>query len=229
VIRFVHQTDDLWVLDKPANLSLLADRSGADNLWSLIKQQPGKPYLVHRLDKGTSGVLLIARNAQTQRHLTRAFAQHQVRKFYLAWVSGSFPSGRTYHIDLPLCRGRKSRFRVAGERHNITLQDNRYSVVQDRPGIDAYTRVRCLRTAGPYSLLAVQPRHGRSHQIRVHLSWLGYPIKGDHLYGRPADSAQQAARLMLHCHRLVVPQQADAEGASQAFCAAMPDSFAELI
>lgn len=224
MLNFIHQTDDLWVLDKPANQSLLADRSGANNLWSEIKQQPGKPYLVHRLDKGTSGVLLIARRADIQRQLTRAFAERQVGKFYLTWVVGNFPRGITYNIDLPLCRGRKSRYRVAGERHNIRLQDNCYSVIQDRAGVAAFTRVRCLRNTGTYSLLAVQPRHGRTHQIRVHLSWLGYPVKGDHLYGRPADPQQQASRLMLHCHRLIIHYQSS----RQSFDAPVPQSFAEV-
>ena len=80
-----------------------------------------------------------------------------------------------------------------------------YTVTQDREGVEAITRVRCLANTSHHSLLLVKPLTGRSHQIRVHLSWLDFPIVGDHLYGAPQSPWQQAQRLMLHCHRLVVP------------------------
>ena len=101
--------DDLWVYDKPAGVPLLADRTAQPDLWSTLKDRPQKPYLVHRLDKGTSGILLVARNQRTQSALTSAFNQRSVKKFYLAWVVGDFPRGATLTIDLPLRRGRKSR------------------------------------------------------------------------------------------------------------------------
>ncbi len=195
------------MLNKPAPLSLLADRHAEDNLWDQLKQHPGKPFLVHRLDKGTSGVLLIARNAATQKTLTRAFAARQVDKYYLAWVVGQFPTGVTQQINLPLCKGRKSRYRVAGQRENIRCVAHRYEVLQDRDGVDALTRVRCLYQGPHTSLLLIKPTTGRTHQIRVHLSWLGYPILGDHLYGSPTDPQQQAPRLQLHCRHIVINGQ----------------------
>ena len=133
----IYEDSDLRVYDKPANVSLLADRSGAQNLWDEIKAQGEKPYLVHRLDKGTSGVLLVARNQACQRKLTRAFAARSVHKYYLAQVVGQFPRGHTYRIDLPLCKGRKSRYRVAGERAAIELHGRRYEVEQTREGLGA--------------------------------------------------------------------------------------------
>ncbi len=201
----VAEIGQLRVYDKPAGISLLADRSGAANLWDQLKQGPEKPHLIHRLDKGTSGTLLIATSQDAQSELTRAFAERRVDKFYLAWVVGEFPGGGTFILDLPLCRGRKSRFRLAGPRDAISRDGNVYRLVQDRDGVDAVTRVRRLAYADNRSLLLIKPLTGRTHQIRVHLSWLGYPLLGEHLYGRPQDPAQRAPRLMLHCHCLSVP------------------------
>ncbi len=205
MLELVAEVGPLRVYDKPAGLSLLADRSGADNLWNQLKQGTEKPYLVHRLDKGTSGTLLIATTQDAQRALTRAFADRRVDKFYLAWVSGEFPGGASLTLDLPMCRGRKSRYRLAGPRDAIIRKGHTYRLVADREGVDAQTRVRRLAYVDNRSLLLVKPLTGRTHQIRVHLSWLGYPLLGEHLYGKPADPAQQASRLMLHCHCLHVP------------------------
>lgn len=197
--------DDLWVYDKPAGVPLLADRTAQPDLWSTLKERPQKPYLVHRLDKGTSGILLVARNQRTQSALTSAFNQRSVKKFYLAWVVGDFPRGATLTIDLPLRRGRKSRYRVAGERAMIQRQGNRFEVSQDREGVEACTAARCLRHHQGRSLVLLKPFTGRTHQIRVHMSWVGYPLVGDHLYGQPDAPLQRASRLMLHCRHLIVP------------------------
>lgn len=196
------------MLDKPANMALLADRSGQPCYWDLLKAALGerKPLLVHRLDKGTSGALLVALNTTKQRELTRAFQGRRIRKFYLAWVVGHLSLTTTHTIDLPLKKGRKARYRIAGERAAIERHDRVWRLRGPTgEGHPSLTRLRTLATTGSRSLLLLQPRTGRTHQLRVHLSWIGYPIMGDHLYGRPSDPAQQAARLQLHCHRLTVP------------------------
>lgn len=200
----LHRDDALWVFNKPANVSLLRDRSGAPDLRHAITEEIAEPYLVHRLDKGTSGVLLVATTQASQSRLTQAFARHEVSKSYIAWVVGQFPDTGTQVIDLPLCRGRKSRYRVAGERGNIEHRNRRYTVPQDRKGVAAVTRARALSYTDTHTLLALRPQHGRTHQLRVHLSWTGYPIVGDHLYGRKSDPLQAAPRLMLHCRSLVI-------------------------
>ena len=205
MLDYLHADDDLWVIDKPSNTSLLRDRSGAPDLWQALKAQADKPYLVHRLDKGTSGVLLIARTQAMQTRLTRLFEQRAVGKFYVARVVGNMRMGVTIDIDLPLCRGRKSRYRVAGERDGIERVGRRFSVAQDRDGLAARTLVRVLKQDRETSWILAKPLTGRTHQLRVHLSWIGWPIVGDHLYGKPKDPRQTAQRMMLHCHRLVVP------------------------
>ena len=195
------------MLNKPADLSLLADRSGAPCLWDQLPELLGrKPFLVHRLDKPTSGVLVVALNAATQRRLTRAFQARQVRKFYLARVVGD--PGARGTIDLPLRKGRKSRYRVAGQRASIVHQGHRWWLspeATDDEGHPSSTRFRRLAIRDGSALLLLSPLTGRTHQLRVHLSWIGHPILGDHLYGKPNDPAQQAKRMYLHSHRIIFP------------------------
>jgi RluA family pseudouridine synthase len=208
MLDIVSQSDDLLVVDKPSNISVLADRSGQACYWDQLKQELGarKPYLVHRLDKGTSGVFLVALNKTTQRTLTRAFQARSIRKFYLAWVVGKLDLRATHTIDLALTKGRKSRYRVAGQRAQIEQHGRVWEL--NTPSLDGHpsiTRLRTLTCSAQRSLLLLHPRTGRSHQLRVHLSWIGYPIVGDHLYGSPENPDQRAPRLQLHCHRLSVP------------------------
>ena len=223
MLELIHRDARLAVIHKPADISLLADRSGAACLWDTLAEDLGaRPLLVHRLDKGTSGVLLVALDVDMQRHLTRAFARRAISKYYLTWVTGRFPGGRSLAIDLPLRKGRKSRYRVAGQRERIRATAAGWHIGQpDRDGHPSLTRVRRLAaaaaTAAPApaeaalgahdrSLLLAAPLTGRTHQLRVHLAWIGHPILGDHLYGRPDAPEQRAPRLQLHCHRLVVPE-----------------------
>ena len=208
MIEVIYQDADVMALHKPSGISLLADRSGAPCVWEALPDLlNGKPYLVHRLDKPTSGVLLIARHPASERRLTRAFHMRQIRKFYLAWVQGMPPRAGT--IDLPLRKGRKSRYRVAGNRADIELRNSVWRLKNPQEtdgGHDSLTRLRCLIAGTARSLVLLQPRTGRTHQLRVHLAWIGHPILGDALYGVPDSPEQRAARLQLHCHRLVVPE-----------------------
>ena len=204
MIEILNENSALRVINKPANISLLRDRQGGVDLWSRLNDELGKCYMVHRLDKGTSGVLLVARSQGAQRRLTQAFANHEVRKFYLAWVVGRLPEGQTLRVNLPLCKGRKSRYRVAAPRESIKFQDAEISAIADREHVSAVTKARCLLTTETHSLVLLKPKHGRTHQLRVHLSWIGHPIVGDHLYGRPKEPAQLHHRLLLHCHAITV-------------------------
>ncbi len=207
---------DLLVINKPSGIALFADRaresSDGATLWSQLKNEFGKLYPIHRIDKGTSGVLAIARNQSTQASITADFAARIPHKYYLAWVAGDFPKG-THAIDLPLCRGRKSRYRVAAPRERIRLGARRFSVTADRDGVEALTYVRRIafkrETDRDISLLMVKPKTGRTHQIRVHLSWIGFPVLGDHLYGKPGSHAQSAVRLLLHAHKLILQTHPD--------------------
>lgn len=220
----IFEDEDIWVYNKPSGRPILKDRTGVPDLWTELKLGD-KPYLVHRLDKGTSGVWVVAKNADKQAELTRHFNRRDVSKYYCALVDGRLPGG-TRHIDLPLTRGRKSRYRIAGQRSEISFAHGRYQVVQDRPGLDALTSIRRLSQADGRTLILAHPHTGRTHQIRVHLAWLGLPIVGDELYNpasRQVRSDQPAARsaksrLLLHAHYLRLP-------GLPPFRAALPERF----
>ena len=196
---------DLLVIDKPSGIALLADRTSDTHLLPALKAEFGPCSLVHRLDKGTSGTLLVARNRATHARLTRMFAKRELAKYYVAQVCGGFPQHATYDVQLPLRKGRKSRYRIAAPRAQIKLQDRCYTVPDDGSGVYARTFARRV-SSGPNntSWLVLKPLTGRTHQIRVHLAWLGYPIVGDHLYNQATDK-HPVQRMMLHCHKLVVP------------------------
>jgi RluA family pseudouridine synthase len=219
MIQILHRDDGLAVLDKPAGISLLADRSGAPCLWDQLPELLGaRPLLVHRLDKGTSGVLLIALSSAVQKRLTRAFQRREVRKYYVARICGTLQATGSQRIDLPLRKGRKSRYRVAGPRERIVRNGNVWRLeTHGSDGHPSETRLRTLDTGPASTLVLLSPRTGRTHQLRVHLSWIGHPILGDPLYGRPDAPEQQAPRLLLHCHRLVIP-------GTGTFSASVPDA-----
>jgi tRNA pseudouridine32 synthase/23S rRNA pseudouridine746 synthase len=150
--------------------------------------------LVHRLDRDTAGLMLVARDAKTHRCLSMAFAERRVRKTYLARVQG-VPVARCGAIDLPMAR--------------IATRPPRYGVVSEaHGGKPAFTRWRRLSThrdpAGHWSTLVLQPYTGRSHQLRVHLAWLGHPVLGDPLYGIRGCAATESPALRLQAAGLAL-------------------------
>ena len=216
--RLIFQDRHLLVLDKPSGSALLADRTGETALWDTLKQwcsgeRLPRPRLVHRLDKGTSGVLLVALSGRVQSSLTRQFTLHTVEKNYCALTCGA-PDPQAALVDLPLCPGRKSRFRIAGPREAIELErrDRQRPRWRLRPGAEDSTRrsfpsqtwYRLLGSREGKDLVLLRPITGRTHQLRVHMAWLGWPLVGDGLYGNPDAPEQQADRLALHCRKVSV-------------------------
>jgi RluA family pseudouridine synthase len=159
----------LLVINKPSGLSTLPD--GYDrvlpHIKSVLEQTAGSLWIVHRLDKDTSGVLLLARSANAHRSLNSQFEQHQVSKLYHALVSGN-PGWEEKPINLPL--------KPNGDRRHRTVIDLDH-------GKPALTNLKVLERFGPYCLLEAIPQTGRTHQIRAHLSSEGLTIIGDTLYG----------------------------------------------
>lgn len=212
---------DCLAVDKPTGISVLRDRSGQENLYAQLQEHYPDAKLVHRLDKGTSGILLLAKTDNFRKSASKLFENRQVVKFYVAVVSGRFPIGKTYTINLPLRRGRKSRFRVAGLRSDIEASQHGWTI-DSREGLVSVTRVRALQHGPRRSLLLLKPQTGRTHQLRVHLAWIGHPIVGDLLYGTPKSASQSNSRLMLHSHRLIL-----ASGYN--FTSALPPGFTEVL
>ena len=152
---------------------------------------PGGPWLPHRLDRETSGLVLVALRREVQRRIAAAFARGAVRRLYAARVRGT--ASRHFPASAPelVLRGRIAR---------VGHRPPRFAV--SRSGIPAETRVRLERSDAAASELELEPVTGRQHQLRVHLAHLGHPIAGDPLYD-PACVAGE--RMALHARALVAP------------------------
>jgi RluA family pseudouridine synthase len=206
-IRILFENNDLIAVDKPEGLASIPERNPkAICLLKLLGDERGqKIYVVHRLDKQVSGVILFAKNPETHRRLNQMFAHRRIAKTYLAWVHGDIASDGGV-IDAPLRRfgsGRMAEDRLGGK-PCVT----EFAVDRRSPG---FTRVR------------VHPVTGRKHQIRAHFFGIGHPIVGDALYG---DKRVQRSfpRLMLHALSLEfeLPEAGEIRIASR-----LPDSFSK--
>jgi RluA family pseudouridine synthase len=183
MIHILFETTDILAVDKPEGLASIHEQ-GKDCLLSLLSTQfPEKLYVVHRLDKEVSGVILFARNAPTHKFLTQQFSGHTVDKTYIALVQGVIQPDSGV-IDRPL--------REFGS--------GRVSVDVDR-GKPSRTEFRVVERFEAHTLIKVHPRTGRRHQIRAHLYSGGHSLVGDLRYG---DKAMQSRfpRLMLHSQRV---------------------------
>jgi len=204
---------NLLVVDKPAGI--VTHPAKGHNTGTLVHgllgrqiaggEHPHRPGIVHRLDKDTSGLLIVARDEETHRALTEALSRHKIERTYLCLVHGLFET-RDGTVEAPLGRDTRERQQMA---------------VTKRGGRDAVTHFRVLESwgGGParvdagapaalprkgsagYSLLEVQLETGRTHQIRVHLAAIGHPVAGDKVYGRRKDELG-VGRQFLHSARL---------------------------
>ncbi len=208
-LTIVYEDPDLVVVDKPAGM-VVHPAAGHDSgtlvnaLLHRIKDLSGiggelRPGIVHRLDKGTSGLMVVAKNDHAHESLSRQFAEREVEKEYGALVWGVVQAGR--RIDLPIGRDPKDRQKMSA---------------RSRRARNAVTRITRARHYRGVTLCQVAIQTGRTHQIRVHLSAIGHPIVGDATYG--GHRARVAADLrpvltlerpFLHAHRLVFTHPTD--------------------
>ncbi|MCE5341926.1 MAG: RNA pseudouridine synthase [Planctomycetaceae bacterium] len=167
-MEIIYQDNDILAIDKPAGVSVTHDRGGNDSIIELIQRKPGfeDTLVVHRLDKDTSGIMVLARNADSHRRYCQLFEESQVRKIYLALVTG-IPDGTTGEIDAPLMQDKKDVLKMS---------------VDMKKGKESQTRWQLLADFGRVSLVAARPLTGRTHQIRVHFQYAGFPLAIDPLY-----------------------------------------------
>ncbi len=191
----VYEDDNVLVVNKPAGL--LSEFKGEYCPEATLAKYG---LIVHRLDRDTSGVIILAKNEETQSFLRRQFQERKTHKTYYAVVSGQ-PKLDEARIDLPMMRDlkRPTTFRV------------------DPNGKPAETFYKVLKTDGTHSLVELRPTTGRTHQLRVHMKYLGHPILGDPVYGtEPAD------RLYLHAGKLEITLPG---GIRKVFEVKMPENF----
>ena len=221
----IFENADFVVIDKPAGLVVhgvrVSERRRADAAHAgkargaeptlvdwLVKRYPKiktvgddpalRPGIVHRLDKATSGVMIVAKTQASFERLKKLFQDHRMKKTYYALVRG-VPKNKKGTIDAPI--GIK----------NGSLKRSIHSSKMAKPAVTEYAVVKIIARGDgdkeQYSLLKVSPLTGRTHQIRVHLASIGHPIVGDALYGKKTDAAA-APRLMLHAAALAFSDDA---------------------
>ena len=187
----VHEDEHLLVVDKPAGLVVhpAAGHIGETLVHRLVALgaaggEPERPGIVHRLDRDTSGLLVVARSAEVHAELARAIREREIERLYVALVVGE-PRSRTGRITAPIGRDRRDR--------------TRRSLDTDTPR-EAVTWFEVRERLGRRALLEVRLETGRTHQIRVHLEAIGLPVSGDPVYGVAGDLGLE--RQFLHAHRL---------------------------
>jgi 23S rRNA pseudouridine955/2504/2580 synthase len=193
----LYDDDDVVIINKPPGLAVQGGTGIAeslDDVLAFFRQGKDKPRLVHRLDKETSGVLVIARTVYAATRLAQAFRDRTTQKFYLA-VLQACPRPRKAQIDAPL----------------LKLPDKKAGgkMVVDPHGDEATTMYRTLvKAPNGMTLALLKPHTGRTHQLRVHMAHIGTPIVGDPLYN-PASAGEG---LHLHAARILIPHPRDGYG-----------------
>jgi 23S rRNA pseudouridine1911/1915/1917 synthase len=191
-LNIVYEDNDLLVVDKPAGLAVhpAPGHPGHTLVNAVLNYLPGlaenadslRPGIVHRLDKDTSGLILVAKNRMAQANLSDQFKSRSVNKAYIVLVKGRL-TPESGIIEAAIGRDPRNRQRMA---------------VVTR-GREARTAYRVIRYIGSHSLLEIKPETGRTHQIRVHLAAIGFPVVGDITYGV---KSPHLSRQFLHAHRL---------------------------
>lgn len=195
-LPLLHADDHLVVVNKPAGMLSVPGRGPerADCAATRVQAAFTDALIVHRLDMGTSGLLVFGRGPDAQRALSLAFAARRVDKRYVAVVAG-WPDAGEGVVELPLICDWPNRPRQMVDHERGKPSTTRWQVL---------ARQEAPRTAR----LALTPITGRSHQLRVHLQAIGHPIVGDELYA-PPDVQAMSPRLLLHAERLTLPHPAD--------------------
>jgi len=191
-LRIIYENDDLLVVDKPPGLTTHPAPGQTEHtlINAILSYYPRlaelgetlRPGIVHRLDKDTSGLIIIAKTTKAQLNLINQFKERTVKKVYLTLVKGHLTPEQGV-IEAPVGRHPNDRMRMA-------------VVNSGRPARSVYTVIEYI---DGYTLLEVKPETGRTHQIRVHLSAIGFPVVGDAAYGEKSPFVK---RQFLHAHRL---------------------------
>ena len=194
----IYEDENVLVLDKPAGLLSMAKGGYCPE-----KTLEDFGLLVHRLDRDTSGVVILAKNSKTQTFLRRQFQDRKAHKTYYAVLTG-VPKLKEARLDLPIMRDLK---------HPTTFR-------VDPRGKESETFYKVLKSDEKHALVELKPTSGRTHQLRVHMKYLEHPIVGDPIYG-----TEKGERLYLHAGELEITLPG---GKRQTFKAKLPESFEDV-
>ena len=214
-LRVVHLDDSLAVVDKPAGLVVHPAPSHhgptlVDELGEILGGgDPERPGIVHRLDRGTSGLMVVARNDEALAALQAQVRRREVARVYLALAHGRLPS-RTGTIDAPIGRAARQRHRMA---------------VSGASSRQARTHFTVLELLSLETYLEARLETGRTHQIRAHFAAIDHPLVGDPTYG--GERKYGLARPFLHAHRLSFAHPDSGE--AMAFCSELPADLAAAL
>jgi 23S rRNA pseudouridine1911/1915/1917 synthase len=222
--EILYEDEDLLVVNKPANMTVHPNRnertgtlvqgllSRDEETFGEMLDETERPGIVHRLDKETSGALVVAKNMAAWHALKAAFKDRDVEKRYLTLVAGEFGT-RSGRIENEIGRHPKNRRKMA---------------VLNEGGKRAVSNYRVLGESRGVSFLEVRIETGRTHQIRVHFANLQHPVLGDHVYGgKGRDLPVRPKRQMLHAWRLAFPHPRD--GRMCEFIAPLPQDFCDVL
>lgn len=220
-LEILFENSDLLVVNKPAGMVVHPAAGHADGTLvnAVLGYAPGiegiggeeRPGIVHRLDKETSGLILLAKNERSHRWLQDQFRLRKVEKTYLALVDG-FPPTPAGRVEAPIGRDPSHRRKMA--------------VMPVGKGREAISEYRTLETFKKHTLLEVHPLTGRTHQIRLHCAFLGCPIVGDTVYGHKHPSLE-IERHFLHAYRLNI--RLPGEKAACEFLAPLPEELDRIL
>ena len=213
----IYEDKNVIVVDKPAGIlthskGVLNDEFTVADFFkkrgSTFASDTNRTGIVHRLDRDTSGVIIGAKNPEAAKKLQKQFSERTTKKTYFAIVTGKLKQQKAL-IDLPIARNNSapSTFKI------------------DAKGKSAQTRYEVIARNGDYSLIKLQPKTGRTHQLRVHMNYLGAPILGDRVYG---DASKKADRMFLHAESLEItipPLKSGENSIRKIFTSELPEDF----
>jgi len=215
-VKIIYEDNDIIVVDKPAGLTTHPPQAGYNETLinallymnkALASTSDIRPGVVHRLDKETSGVIVLAKNKESFTELVKQFKERTIKKEYQAICWGAIKKDKL-NIDLPVARNARNRLKM------------KISFLKAK---QALTKINVLKRFSDSTLLALKLVTGRMHQIRVHMKFLGYPLVGDKKYGRKDSYGQ----LLLHAYKLGFKHPAT--GKLMEFTSPIPKRFQDFI
>lgn len=223
-LTILYEDGEILVLDKPEGVAVHPGKGRKTgtvvnfllhHTAELSQKHTVRPGIVHRLDKDTSGVLLIAKNDFAHVTLQEQFKARTVKKIYMAWVHGT-PGKKEGEIDAYIAHHPANPKKMTAVKKQRTIS----GIAAKGPLREAVTHYKVIKEEKQFSLVEVHPVTGRTHQIRVHMAFIGHPVAGDVLYNRHKLSAQ---RLLLHALRISIDHPKTKERLT--FTAPVPASF----